>query len=65
MATREFLVDIQVGVVKGLIDPLLPTDATNKRYVDSLLQPTTGTNISIDMGTFPEPINASIDAGGF
>ena len=65
MATREFLVDIQVGVVKGLIDPLLPTDATNKRYVDSLLQPTTGTNISIDMGTFPEPINESIDAGGF
>jgi len=25
----------------------------------------TGTNINIDMGTFPEPINASIDAGGF
>ncbi|RKZ88574.1 MAG: hypothetical protein DRQ39_02200 [Gammaproteobacteria bacterium] len=35
MATRQFLVDILVKVVKGLDDPLLPTDAANKRYVDN------------------------------
>jgi len=65
MATRQFLVDILVKVVKGLDDPLLPTDAANKRYVDSLLQAPTGTLMSIDMGTFPDPTNARIDAGAF
>jgi len=65
MAKRKFLVDIEVEVVKGLVAPLLPGDAANKAYVDSKLNPPTGTNINIDMGTFPEPINALIDAGGF
>ncbi|RLC09882.1 MAG: hypothetical protein DRI24_21110 [Deltaproteobacteria bacterium] len=35
MATRQFLVDLLVKVVKGLDDPILPTDAANKRYVDN------------------------------
>jgi len=65
---REFLTTIKTKVVTNLDDPLLNKDAVNLQYLNLRLDDITGgtgTNISIDMGTFPDPVNASIDAGGF
>lgn len=57
---------IPVGGVTGQVLTKLSNDEYDTIWADGGGGSTpTGTNIYIDMGTFPEPQNANIDAGGF
>jgi len=67
-AVNKQYVDFRIMPVGGLTGQVL-AKSTNDDYDTEWINQSggtpSGTNISINMGTFPEPVNASINAGSF